>query len=53
MDLPKIRPVAPGLVVASVGGEMEIGANPPAKMAVLTKGLVMTVNAVVGILLSW
>jgi hypothetical protein len=52
MNLPKIRPVAPGLVVAPECGKMEIGADPPAKMAILTKGLIMTGNAVVGILLG-
>jgi hypothetical protein len=30
---------------------MEIGADPSPKMAVLARGLVMTVNAVVGLLL--
>jgi hypothetical protein len=53
VNLPKIRPVAAGLVVASVRGKVEIGADPPAKMAVLAKGLVMTINAIVGILLGW
>ena len=52
MDLPEIRPMAPGLVVAPVYGEMKIGADPPTEMAVLTEGLFMTVNAVVGILLG-
>ncbi|NIS60989.1 MAG: hypothetical protein GTO13_09895 [Proteobacteria bacterium] len=52
VDLPKIRPVAAGLVVAPVRGKVEIGADPPAKMAVLAKGLIMTVNAVVGIFLG-
>jgi len=52
MDLPKIRPMAPRLVVAPVGGEVKIGTDPPTEMTVLTKGLIMTVNAVVGILLG-
>ncbi len=52
MNLPKIRPVAAGLVVTPVRGEVEIGADPPAKMAVLAKGLIMTINAVAGILLG-
>jgi hypothetical protein len=52
MDFPKIRPVAPWLVVTPVCREMEIRANPSAKMAVLAGGLIMAINAVVGILLS-
>ncbi len=52
MNLPKIRPVAPGLVVAPVCREMKIRADPPTEMAVLTEGLIMTVNAVVGMFLS-
>jgi hypothetical protein len=52
VDLSIIRPVTPGLVVASECGEMEIGVDPPTKMAVLAEGLVMAVNAVVGVLLG-
>jgi hypothetical protein len=52
MDLPKVRPVAPGLVIASVRGEMQVRADASAKMAVLTKGLVVAVNAVIGMLLG-
>jgi len=52
VDLSEIGPVTPGLVITSECGEMQIRANAAAKMAVLAEGLVMAVNAVVGVLLS-
>lgn len=44
--------MAPGLVVPPECREMKIGANPATEMAILAKGLIMTIDAVVGILLG-